>query len=386
MDRSPPLTTRRKANKFILTMLRNTLSQLPSFIHNARTDFRSAGGGMKKRGAMCCLWLGLGGSSLFGQQVLVSGVIVRPEAPVALSAPCTAPASIGEPLSPTFRVSTGSAEFVSLPRIPGLASGSSLGEATPPQLEEAVCTQALTPSVFDGPSDYAFGRLQFSTAAIKGAFRHENIVKMARNFVPGQPLPDAPSYVPLTSRQKFDLFLRRSHSADFAVGAVIDSLTAEASGAYPRFGGGMAGYGKRMGASVAGAESATLFSGYIFPTLLHQDPRYFRSRQNDISDRLAYAASRVIIGRSDDGRNVVNTSQILAQFVQAAVSNAYIPYRDESVSGTIENALAGLGSVAQADILNEFWPDIKEFFSRHNPESLLHRRDASSMTIVTAQR
>jgi hypothetical protein len=247
-----------------------------------------------------------------------------------------------------------------------------------PQPENAVCTQALPTQAWNRPSDYAFGRLQFSSAAFKGAFRHENMVKMAKNFVPGQPLPDAPSYVPLTSRQKWELFLRRSHSADFAVGALIDSLTAEASGAYPRFGGGMAGYGKRLGASVAGAESATLFSGYLFPTLLHQDPRYFRSRQNDISDRLAYAASRVLIGRSDSGHNVINTSQILGQFAQAAVSNAYIPYRNESVAGTIENALAGIGSIAQADILNEFWPDIKELFARHNPEALLQRKHSPS--------
>ncbi len=72
---------------------------------------------------------------------------------------------------------------------------------------------------------------------------------------------------------------------------------------------------------------------------------------------------------------MINASVISSQFVQAAVSNAYIPYRNESVSGTIENALAGLGAVAQADILNEFWPDIKEFFNRHNPESLLHHSE-----------
>ena len=51
-----------------------------------------------------------------------------------------------------------------------------------------------------------------TAAAIKGTFSHDNMVKMARNFVPGQPLPDAPAYVPLTSRQKFDTFLQHIHS------------------------------------------------------------------------------------------------------------------------------------------------------------------------------
>lgn len=249
----------------------------------------------------------------------------------------------------------------------GLPVSQSLYKATLTQTPDAVCTQAAPP-LPAMPKTYAFDHLQFSSAAIKGTFTHDNLVKMARNFVPGQPLPDAPSYVPLTKQQKFDLFLERSHSFDTVSGAIIDSLTAQATGAYPSFGGGMGGYGKRLAAATAGAESASFFGTFALPALLHQDPRYFRATQTEVSQRLAYAASRVLIGRSDDGRNVINTSLIASQFIQAAVSNAYIPYRRETVSGTVENALTGLGSVAQARILNEFWPDIMSFVSHHEPK------------------
>lgn len=253
----------------------------------------------------------------------------------------------------------------------GLPAGQSIYKATLTEAPPAVCMQASAP-VLATTKVYAFDHLQISSAAIKGAFTHDNLVKMARNFVPGQPLPDAPAYVPLTKQQKFDLFVERSYSFDTISGAIFDSLTAQATGGYPSFGGGMAGYGKRLGVAVTGAESASFFSTFALPTLLHQDPRYFRSTQTEVSQRLAYAASRVLIGRSDDGRNVVNTSLILSQFIQAALSNAYIPYRNESVSGTVENALTGLGSVAQARILNEFWPDIMSFVSHHEP-SFVHR-------------
>ncbi len=212
----------------------------------------------------------------------------------------------------------------------------------------------------------AFEHLDFHPAAIRSAFTHENLVKMAQNFRPGD-LPDAPSYTPLTSRQKFDRFLRSTHSSDTIFGAVFDSLVSQASGAYPQLGGGMEGYGKRYGVALAGAEAGSFFGQFLFPTLLHQDPRYFPSRQNDISNRLAYAASRVLITRSDDGRNVLNTSLILSQFAQAALSNAYIPYRYESVGSTLELAATGLGGVAQDYILKEFWPDIKEFLTKHQP-------------------
>ena len=231
----------------------------------------------------------------------------------------------------------------------------------------SVCTAALFRVLPNESSSYAFSKAQFTPASLRASFQHDNLVKMAHNFVPNQPLPDAPSYVPLTKQQKFDLYLNSTHNPDMGYSILADAITAQLTGAYPTFGGGMKGFGQRMGVSAAGEEAAAFFSGFAFPTLFHQDPRYFRSHQQRIIDRLAYAASRVIIGRSDEGHTMINYSAISGQFVQAAISNAYIPYRNESVSGTIENALAGLSGVAQAQILNEFWPDIKTFVTRHTP-------------------
>lgn len=285
------------------------------------------------------------------------------------------PASIA-----TVKTSVMPAEMVTTGNL-GLPN-TAIYNAVMPELPAAVCTQAEPAVLVEAEmSAYAFSRAQFSRAALKASFQHDNIVKMAHNFVPGQPLPDAPSYVPLTARQKFDLFARSTHSVDMGVSILADALISQASGAYPTFGGGMGGFGKRMAAATEGEEAASFFSGFLFPTLFHQDPRYFRSHQTRIVDRLAYAASRVIIGRSDDGRNVINYSAISGQFVQAALSNAYIPYRNESVSGTIENALAGLSGVAQAQILNEFWPDIKVFVTQHTP-GLRNKKDTASSTFT----
>lgn len=255
----------------------------------------------------------------------------------------------------------------------GLPGEAGIYLAVMPVVPAPVCTEAIFPSLLPSDSPYAFSHSQLNYAALKAAFQHDGLVKMMRNFVPGQPLPDAPSYVPLTTQQKFDAFLRNSHSVGLAVGILSDAVISQVTGAYPRFGGGMEGFGQRLGVSAAGAEAGAFIGGFVYPTLFHQDPRYFRSHQSSIADRLAYAASRVFIGRSDDGRSVINTSVIASQFTQAAISNAYIPYRNESVTGTIENALTGLGGVAEGDILNEFWPDIKEFVMRHTHNHLVQR-------------
>ena len=338
---------------------------------------------MKNLSAICWLCLALCGPALVAQSTLLS--LASTESPEA-TAPL-APHSMGGTLAAPVGAASPHADFATLNLKPSFLAQRSMYEAVLPLPPDAVCTQAMMPLMLR-QSEYAFERLQFSTSALMGTFAHDNLVKMARNFIPGQPLPDAPTYVPLTSRQKFDAFLHNIHTVGFGLGILTDSFISQATGAYPSFGGGMEGYGQRLGAAAAGETSAAFFSGFVFPTLLHQDPRYFRSHEDAISDRLAYAASRVVIGRKDNGHNVINLSVIMSQLVQAAVSNAYVPYRNESVSGTLENAAAGLGAVAQADILNEFWPDIKEFFSRHNPEALVihHKSTDANADAMLANR
>src|ERR1700760_3343338 len=83
----------------------------------------------------------------------------------------------------------------------GLAPDATLYDLALGPTPDGVCTQLL--AAVSTPSDYAFDRAQFSAAALKASFSHDNMVKMAHNFVPGQPLPDAPNYHPLTPKQKF---------------------------------------------------------------------------------------------------------------------------------------------------------------------------------------
>jgi len=205
---------------------------------------------------------------------------------------------------------------------------------------------------------------------VKEALTREHISQMAHDFIPGQPLPDAPSYVPLTSKQKFDYWAKHTYSADIFLGTLFDTLILQASGAWPDYGGGMGGFGKRYGTQLASAESWSLFARWVFPTVLHQDPRYFPSGRRNAFDRMAYAASRTIITRSDDGRNVFNSSLLLTVLFSCALSNGYKPLHDKSFPATMENSAAALGAVAQANLLNEFWPDLKSLFLRHEPSKM----------------
>ena len=45
---------------------------------------------------------------------------------------------------------------------------------------------------------------------------------------------------------------------------------------FPEYGQGMEGFGKRFGASYADTFDGNLWGNAILPSLLHEDPRYYR--------------------------------------------------------------------------------------------------------------
>jgi hypothetical protein len=109
--------------------------------------------------------------------------------------------------------------------------------------------------------------------------------------------PHAPrassDYVPLSARCKFHLFLKQTYSPflkqtyspyTFA-SAGFQATLAQASGQWPHYGGGMQGWGKRFGATLADTESRRFIQGYALTTILHQDPRYFPSNKRRLVAR-----------------------------------------------------------------------------------------------------
>lgn len=218
------------------------------------------------------------------------------------------------------------------------------------------------------------GGLSLHNFSVHGEFTRDHMMKMARNFMPSDPLPNAPSYTPMTSREKFEGWARHTYSFDMFSGAAIDSLILQATGGYRDYGGGMQGYAKRYGTTLLAAEATSLFGRWIFPTILHQDPRYFPSGETNVWDRMAYAASRTVITRSDSGRNVFNSSLILTLLFSSALANGYKPNYDESFQATMANTFAGLGTTAQMNLLNEFWPDLKSIFTKQPPAQYVQKK------------
>jgi hypothetical protein len=130
------------------------------------------------------------------------------------------------------------------------------------------------------------------------------------------------------------------------------------------YGPGAAGYGKRLGAGLADETSAGFFTTFLFPSLLHQDPRYFRQGSGPFKSRLEHALIRPVVTRRDSGGHAFNWSGLLGSIAASSLSNAYYPEQDRGVSPTFARVGWGIPFSALDHVIDEFGPDLERLFLR----------------------
>jgi hypothetical protein len=177
-------------------------------------------------------------------------------------------------------------------------------------------------------------------------------------------------FAPITSKQKFLIGLKDSF--DWPVYPVAGAFSAlyQLENQNPSFGQGMAGYARRYGTALADQVIGNMMTESIMPSLLHQDPRYFRLGTGSIGHRTVYALTRIIICRTDSGARAFNFSEFLGNSAAVAIGNAYYP-DTRDVSDNVQRLGVALATDAFSQVLKEFWPDVKRrLFHRHDAPML----------------
>jgi hypothetical protein len=172
---------------------------------------------------------------------------------------------------------------------------------------------------------------------------------------------------PLTTGEKFRLAARDSFDpGTFVLAGAIAGIS-QASNSTPSYGQGMAGYGRYYGASYGNLIIGDMMTTAVFPSLLHQDPRYFRRGTGSTMSRLGYAVGQIFITHGDNRKTQFNYSEILGNSTAVAISNAYDP--DNRTASDAVGALAfQLGLDMAGNILKEFVPDVYQKFT-HKPHT-----------------
>ncbi|HEX4274883.1 MAG TPA: hypothetical protein VHZ74_05995 [Bryobacteraceae bacterium] len=173
---------------------------------------------------------------------------------------------------------------------------------------------------------------------------------------------------PITTKQKFTI--ARKDTLDYpsyALAAAFSGLS-QVDNSNASFGQGIKGYARRYGSAIADQDLGNFMTEAIFPSLFHEDPRYFRKVHGSFRARLGYAVTRILITRTDAGKWRFNTSEFLGNGTVAAIGNWYYPDA-RSAGGTLQRMGTQIGTDAISGVLKEFWPDIKQKWLSHKSES-----------------
>jgi hypothetical protein len=148
---------------------------------------------------------------------------------------------------------------------------------------------------------------------------------------------------------------RHSTFGKKAIGAVVAGAGVGQLSRQPRnYGGGAAGFGKRLGAGFASHGIKTTVE-HAVAAPLHEDLHYHRSSQRGFGPRLGHALKSTVITRNTkSGKRRPAVGRLSGHAAAGAVSQAAL----HAGSGA-STAGVGLAAEAGANIGREFWP-------RHN--------------------
>jgi hypothetical protein len=173
-------------------------------------------------------------------------------------------------------------------------------------------------------------------------------------------------YAPLTARRK--LAIASHDSFDWPSYAIAAAMTFAMPGTKDTsiYGSGWSGFANRYARSSADQIIGNMLTEGFMPTLLHEDPRYFRPGTGTFWSRLGIAISQIAVTRKDSGGRTFNASEFAGNAIAVSISNAYSPNL-RSWSASTEKLSLAIGTDVFSNVVKEFGPDVKErLFHRHH--------------------
>lgn len=181
---------------------------------------------------------------------------------------------------------------------------------------------------------------------------------------------------PLSSHEKYILSLHQAFDISAHIGNLFQTALQQAGDGQPNYGESWAAFGERFAANEGDQISGSILIYGVLPSILHEDPRYFRKGRGATLSRMWYAASRTLVTRKDDGASGFNNSQVFGQLMSSSISIGYYPRQDRCVSRLFSNWVVNLGGNSAYNVLSEYYPDMKQMlFHRHRKPVVLESNE-----------
>lgn len=172
---------------------------------------------------------------------------------------------------------------------------------------------------------------------------------------PGQIAP------PLSAHEKEVMGFKQTFTLFSLIGWTTSAAYTHLINGTPNYGTDSGAFGERLGAAALRNTSQNIFGNVVFAPLFHEDPRYYKmGKGHNVCKRIAYAATRALITRTDDGHATPNYSLIAGRVFGAALTNAYYPDRNRNFSQTAQTFGTSMAGGAIGFVVTEFLDEALE--------------------------
>jgi hypothetical protein len=183
-----------------------------------------------------------------------------------------------------------------------------------------------------------------------------------RQAINGRDYPSLQNWAPLTTQEKFSRFLKHTYSGRTFAGAGIDALKDHVRNKNPEYETGIRGLGQHYGVDLGVNETSNFLEQFLVPSVLKQDPRYFRNPELPVGKRTFYSLSRVFVTKADNGHQTFNASYIIGGAMSQALADLYVPGEKQGFSPIVNRVTFDLVRDAGLNLMHEFWPDLRRKF------------------------
>jgi hypothetical protein len=250
--------------------------------------------------------------------------------------------------------------FLVLAAMAALGTAGAAQQQQPPPAPDAPVAKAQNPPDNQTAPEVGKTKLEKETGTV-----NDRIFEVMPNYGTVEHANELPA---ISSGQKFRL--ATAGVFDYFTFPFIGALAAidQANNSPKSWGQGWGAYGQRYGASFADNGIGTYMTTAIFPSMLHEDPRYYQMGRGKFTHRAFHAVDRLFVTRTDSGGERFNYSEVVGNAAAAAISNVYHAPEDRTVGrnlGTLGMLIMWDGA---SNELKEFWPDIRrKFFHKDTP-------------------
>lgn len=241
------------------------------------------------------------------------------------------------------------------------AAQSNPGQPAPPTAPSQVpdAPPPQSPSVTQPPPNQPVKNVQDALQA-KQTKRILGIIPNFRSVTADVKLP------PVSTHDKFKLMLEDSFDYSNFIYVGILSGIGQIQDSYPEFHHGAPAYARYYWHSFADTLDGNLMTEFAYPTLTHEDPRYYTLGHGGLFKRSGYSLSRLLITRNDKGGRTPNISEIMGNGSASGIACLYYPSPERTWTKTGQRWVTQIGLDGFANIVKEFWPDVNtKLFHNH---------------------